>query len=165
MMTQSSFLKRIYHLLISAPFTANLEILNSCCHHWVCFFTKWVLLRVRTKHGPGVHGPPPWTGSMDHFHGRIPWTTFMDRVHGPPVMDQVHGQFFEIMRNEQKQKQCKNIKIKNNNNNKQCSIDKYYSIVLTQCEHATFTSCQNAACSYELYPLTRGLCFGGKRFD
>ena len=23
----------------------------------------------RTKHGPGVHGPPLWTGSMDHFHG------------------------------------------------------------------------------------------------
>ena len=38
-------------------------------------------VRVRTKHGPGVHGPPLWTGSMDHFHG-------------PPVMDQVHGQFF-----------------------------------------------------------------------
>ena len=40
---------------------------------------------VRTKHGPGVHGP--------HL-GPGPWTTFMDRVHGPPVMDQVHGQFF-----------------------------------------------------------------------
>ena len=22
---------------------------------------------VRTKHGPGVHGPPLWTGSMDSF--------------------------------------------------------------------------------------------------
>ena len=30
--------------------------------------------RVRTKHGPGVHGPPLWTGSMDHFHGPGPWT-------------------------------------------------------------------------------------------
>ena len=28
------------------------------------------------------------------------WT----RVHGPPVMDRVHGQFFLITRNEQKQK-------------------------------------------------------------
>ena len=42
--------------------------------------------RVRTKHGPGVHGPPLWTGSMDHFHGPGPWTLFL------------------IMRNEQKQK-------------------------------------------------------------
>ena len=30
--------------------------------------------RVRTKHGPGVHGPPLWTGSMDHFRGPGPWT-------------------------------------------------------------------------------------------
>ena len=37
---------------------------------------------------------------MDHFH--------MDRVHGPSVMDRVHGQFFLITRNEQKQKKCKN---------------------------------------------------------
>ena len=35
-----------------------------------------------TKHGPLVHGPPPWTGSMDRD---------MDRVHGPPFMDRVHG--------------------------------------------------------------------------
>ena len=35
--------------------------------------------RVRTKHGPGVHGPPLWTGSMDYFHGPGPWTPF----HGP----------------------------------------------------------------------------------
>ena len=34
---------------------------------------------VRTKHGPGVHGPPLWTGSMDHFHGPGPWTP----CHGP----------------------------------------------------------------------------------
>ena len=32
-------------------------------------------------------------GSMDPLFGPGPWTTFMDRVHGPPVMDQVHGQF------------------------------------------------------------------------
>ena len=37
--------------------------------------TKWV----RTKHGPGVHGPPLWTGSMDHFHGPGQWTP----CHGP----------------------------------------------------------------------------------
>ena len=34
---------------------------------------------VRTKHGPGVHGPPLWTGYMDHFHGPGPWTP----CHGP----------------------------------------------------------------------------------
>ena len=33
--------------------------------------------RVRTKHGPGVHEPPPWTGSIDHFHGPGPWTVFL----------------------------------------------------------------------------------------
>ena len=33
-------------------------------------------------------------GLMDPLFGPGPWTTFMDRVHGPPVMDQVHGQFF-----------------------------------------------------------------------
>ena len=45
-----------------------------------------------TKHGPLVHGPPPWTGSMDRVHGPGlskygpgPWTPFMDRVHGPPI--------------------------------------------------------------------------------
>ena len=47
-------------------------------------------------------------GSMDPHFGRGPWTTFMDRVHGPHVMDRVHGQFFSIMRNEQKRKKCKN---------------------------------------------------------
>ena len=30
--------------------------------------------RVRTKHGPGVHGPLLCTGSMDHFRGPGPWT-------------------------------------------------------------------------------------------
>ena len=30
--------------------------------------------RVRTKHGPGVHGPPLWTGSMDP----LSWTRSMD---------------------------------------------------------------------------------------
>ena len=38
-----------------------------------------------TKHGPPVHGPPPWTWSMDRVHQN------MDRVHGPPIMDRVHG--------------------------------------------------------------------------
>ena len=32
-----------------------------------------------TKHGPLVHGPPLWTGSMDRVHQN------MDRVHGPPI--------------------------------------------------------------------------------
>ena len=31
-------------------------------------------MRVRTKHEPGVHGPPLWTRSMDHLHGPGPWT-------------------------------------------------------------------------------------------
>ena len=35
-------------------------------------------------------------GSMDPLFGPDPWTTFMDRVHGPPVMDQVYGQFFNF---------------------------------------------------------------------
>ena len=43
------------------------------------YLSKWV----RTKHGPGVHGPPLWTGSMDHFHE-------------PPVIDQVDGHFFYL---------------------------------------------------------------------
>ena len=29
-----------------------------------------------TKHGPLVHGPPLWTGSMEHFHGPGPWTPY-----------------------------------------------------------------------------------------
>ena len=35
-------------------------------------------------------------GFMDPLFGQGPWTTFMDRVHGLPVMDQVHGQFFNF---------------------------------------------------------------------
>ena len=41
-------------------------------------------MRVRTKHGFGVHGP--------HF-GLGPWTTYLDQGRGPPVMDQVHRHF------------------------------------------------------------------------
>ena len=37
------------------------------------------------KYGPLVHGPPPWTESMDRVHQN------MDRVHGHPFMDEVHG--------------------------------------------------------------------------
>ena len=37
-------------------------------------------------------------GSMDPLFGPGPWTTFMEQVHGPPVMDQVHGQFFIFIR-------------------------------------------------------------------
>ena len=33
-------------------------------------------IRVRTKHGPGVHGPLLWTESMDPCHGPGPWTLF-----------------------------------------------------------------------------------------
>ena len=41
------------------------------------------------------HGPPLWTGSMDHFHGPGPWTPCHGPgPHGLPVMDRVHGQFF-----------------------------------------------------------------------
>ena len=62
-------------------------------------------------------------GSMDPHFGLGPWTTFMDQVHGPPVMDRVHGQFFLIMRNEQKQtNNSAKIRLKNNNNNEQCLI-------------------------------------------
>ena len=32
-------------------------------------------------------------------------------------------------------------------------------------QRTTFTSCQNTACSNELFPLSGRLCFGGKRFD
>ena len=42
---------------------------------------------VRTKHGPGVHGPPLWTGSMDHVHGPGPWTP----CHGPGPWTPCHG--------------------------------------------------------------------------
>ena len=31
-----------------------------------------------TNHGPLLHGPPPWTRSMDRVHQN------MDQVHGPP---------------------------------------------------------------------------------
>ena len=58
----------------------RLWMYRNCTYRWV-----------RTKHGPGVHGPPPWTESMDHFHGPPSWTGCMDS-------------FFKIMRNEQKQK-------------------------------------------------------------
>ena len=39
-------------------------------------------------------------GSMNSLFGPGPRTTFMDRVHGPPVMDQVHGQFFYFYKNK-----------------------------------------------------------------
>ena len=37
------------------------------------------MIGVRTKHGPGVHGPPLWTRSMDHFYGLGPCSP----CHGP----------------------------------------------------------------------------------
>ena len=85
-------------------------------------------------------------GSMDPHVGPGPWTTLMDQVHGPPVMDRVHD------RNRAKRR-LKTTTITSNTR----------SISIIQC--TTFTSCQNAACFYELFPLTGGLCFGGKRFD
>ena len=45
---------------------------------------------VRTKHGPGVHGPPLWTGSMDP----LSWTRSMDSFfyfYKNKVLHQVHG--------------------------------------------------------------------------
>ena len=83
------------------------------------------IIGMRTKHGPEVHGPPLWTGSM--------WTTFiwtgsMDPLSWTGFMDG----FFWIMRNEQKQKKCKNkIKITTTTTKKQCSIDQWYLIVFT----------------------------------
>ena len=45
---------------------------------------------------PGLMGEDKtWTGGpWTPLFGPDPWTTFMDPVRGPPVMDQVHGQFF-----------------------------------------------------------------------
>ena len=92
-------MKRAKKLLLKSTTSRCLHfqvssILFQFCHDCMLSFalsTLGLLLRVRTKHGPGVHGPPPWTGSMDHFHGPGPWTRSMNS-------------FFEIMRNEQKQK-------------------------------------------------------------
>ena len=44
---------------------------------------------VRTKHEPGVHGPPLWTGSMDP----LSWTRSMDSFFYfyKKVLHQVHG--------------------------------------------------------------------------
>ena len=49
-----------------------------------------VFFWVRTKHGPGVHRPPLWTGSMDHLHGPGPWTVFLFYFY-KKVLHQVHG--------------------------------------------------------------------------
>ena len=84
------------------------------------------IIGVRTKHWPGVHGPhfgPGPYGPLSYGpgprtprHGPGSWTVFF---------------FFSTMRNEQKQKKCKNEIKKNSNNNKQCSIDQWSLIVLT----------------------------------
>ena len=43
-----------------------------------------------TKHGPGMHGPPPWTGSMDRVPSKYgPWS--MDPFHGPGPWTSYHG--------------------------------------------------------------------------
>ena len=84
---------------------------------------------VRTKHGPGVHGPLLWTGSMDHFHGPGPWT----RYHGPgpwtvffyfykKVLHQVHGHSkTEIVPKKDLTRRCRPM----------LTIDHKYLVVLT----------------------------------
>ena len=84
---------------------------------------------VRTKHGPGVHGPPLWTGSMDHFHGPGPWTP----CHGPgpwtvifyfykKVLHQIHGHSkTEIVPKKDLTRRCRPM----------LTIDHKYLVVLT----------------------------------
>ena len=71
----------LWYVNYITPFPRNVS-LGRLCFAW----RKWRMCGVRTKHGPGVHGLPPWTGSMDHFHGPGPWTP----CHGPGP----YGQFF-----------------------------------------------------------------------
>ena len=79
------------------PFTLYFGLINSILSSWrlasenppsLCpeneekekiISTKYVYNWESTKHGSLVHGPPPWTGSMDRVHQN------MDRVHGPPI--------------------------------------------------------------------------------
>ena len=100
--------------------------------------------------GPGPYGPLSY--------GAGSWTAF-----------------FKIMRNEQKQKKCKN-KMKKRKQQLQTMLDrsvifnctyivKKRGLVGWARQHTTSTSCQNAACSNELFSLTNRLSFGGKRFD
>ena len=66
---------QFYHnlpLLIRVHHAARINVSRNAFLNWES-----------TKHGPLVHGPPPWTGSMKIWTG--PWTPFMDRVHGPPI--------------------------------------------------------------------------------
>ena len=84
------FSQKCQQLQFEHPFTSM--IAGTPCH---TLNSSREFLRVRTKHGPGVHGPPLWTGSMDHFHGPGPWPP----CHGPGPWT-----VFLIMRNEQKQK-------------------------------------------------------------
>ena len=58
---------------VKIPTCENLKTLH------VCEAQAFIHVHIResTKHGPLVHGPPPWTGSMDRVHEN------MDRVHGP----------------------------------------------------------------------------------
>ena len=75
------------------------------------------IIGVRTKHWPGVHGSPLWTGST--------WTTFIwtgskDPLSWTGFMDSFF--FFSTMRNEQKEKKCKN-KIKKKQQQQQTMLD------------------------------------------
>ena len=75
---------------------------------------------VRTKHEPGVHGPPVWTGSMDHFHGPGPWTVFFNFC--KKVLHQVHGHSkTEIVPKKDLTRRCRPM----------LTIDHKYLVVLT----------------------------------
>ena len=74
---------------------------------------------VRTKHGPGVHGPPLWTGSMDP----LSWTRSMDSFFYfyKKVLHQVHGQKTEIVPKKDFTRRCRPM----------LTIDQKYLVVLT----------------------------------
>ena len=66
----SDWFKREYHLQTVIVFRSRF---NSCPLFFTTYMTSnWTGLR--TKHGPGVHGPSLWTGSMDP----LSWTGSMD---------------------------------------------------------------------------------------
>ena len=76
--------------------------------------------RVRTKHGPGVHGPPLWTGSMDP----LSWTRSMDSFFYfyKKVLHQVHGHSkTEIVPKKDLTRRCRPM----------LTIDHKYLVVLT----------------------------------
>ena len=42
------------------------------------YLSNRTLFRESAKHGPLVHRPPPWTGSMDRSMDSLSWTGSMD---------------------------------------------------------------------------------------